>query len=940
MNDVFLKILNMSITASWLVLAVVVLRLVLHKAPKWINCLLWAIVALRLIMPISIESIFSLVPSTETVETYQYSETPVVVQTGIQVIDDGVHAYLKESSEQHDANHKRPLEVMNLLSIIWISGIPVMMLLGLISYTRVHRQVRISLLRDGNVYYCDNINSPFILGIIKPKIYIPSGISDVHVENIIKHERAHLNRKDHWWKPLGFLLLSLYWFNPFIWLAYILLCRDIEAACDEKVIKTMDDYEKKEYSETLLSCSLQRRMILACPLAFGEVGVKDRIKAVLNYKKPAFWLIIVAIIASAVVAVCFLTNPKEDKEVETVQENNEKPDSNFATEKPNNINVGETKSEKSDSKVYKELVGRFRVNESMPEYVISAFFTNAGCSELEQIVILDSSTRNEIQTIDVPYNESFTDKAVYTLDINFDGNSDLVIPMERPASAAYFIAYVYDTENNEFVYAPSFENLPNFIIDNENERILAKRTASQITSYSMSYYDEELNDFVVTNSLYWEPDENNTHLVEERLNADNELEVVQDLIIEGMDALNYDKTKASFSDYWGTDSFWDLDDDIWHNNFFLETDANSTTTTESLDSPYLKYVDWEELYSRLREEERQILSKYISVLKDEEKFYYNGTLVNISEFTRQLNPSDTRSPNISDIMFADVFQSGSKDLIIHHTHAGWGYLILHYENDVLYGINMYERHFQDLQENGIYHGSGGASTGDYHQMTFNNGDYSEIDIAQYERDPVREYYYLYGEEITAEEFDLWEQNNTNDDVFRYYVEPVEYAALPLFNSFLNGSIDAIDKSGNTIKISEMDSDSYRKYTEYDMNGDNIPELCIKTSRTLSIFEIKDGNIVLWREDSPYCTILNNSAILYKRHGGAPEHKTYIYYETDSDGNTVYEITFEKYESTYIDGIYHPELYMINNQEVDETEYNNKTEAILNIRYNLIKWHDF
>lgn len=939
MNDVFLKILNMSITASWLIIAVLLLRLVLRKSPKWINCLLWAIVALRLIMPFSIESIFSLVPSTETIETSVSKDTPIVIHSGIPSIDNNVHAYLKGNyNEPVNASTKQPIDVIEVISIIWLIGIPIMVLYGLISYIRVYKQVRISLLHEGNVYYCDSINSPFILGIIRPKIYIPSGISGEHVENIIKHEKAHLNRKDHWWKPLGFLLLTIYWFNPFIWVAYILLCRDIEAACDEKVIKAMDDIAKKDYSETLLSCSLQRRIILACPLAFGELGVKDRIKAVLNYKKPAFWVIAVAVIASIVVAVCFLTNPKEDKEVKIVQENNEKLDINPATSEPNNINVDENTSETSNSKLYEELVGRFRVNEAMPEYVISAYFTNAGCSELEQIVILDSTTRSEIQTIDVPYNENFTDKAVYTLDINFDGNLDLVIPKERPASAVYFIAYVYDTENNEFVYAPSFESLPNFIIDNENERILAKRTSSQITSYSMSNYDDELNDFVVTNSLYWEPDENNTHLVEERLNADNELEIVQDLLIEGMDALTYDKTKASFSDYWVTDSFWDLDDDIWHNNFFLEADTN--TTTESLGSPYLKYVDWEELNSRLIDEERQILSQYMSVLKDEEKFYYNGTQVNISEFTRQLNPADTRSPNISDIMFADVFQSGSKDLIIHHTHAGWGYLILHYENDILYGINMYERHFQDLQENGIYHGSGGASTGDYHRMTFNNGDYTEIDIAQYERDPVHEYYYLYGEVTTAEEFELWEQNNTNDDVFRYYVEAVEYAVLPLFNSFLNGSIDAIDKSGNTIKISEMDSESYRKYTEYDMNGDNIPELCIKTSRTLSIFEIKDGNIVLWREDSPYCTILNNSAILYKRHGGAPEHKTYIYYETDSDGNTVYEITFTKYESTYIDGIYHPELYIINNREVDETEYINKTEAILNIRYNLINWHDF
>lgn len=547
MNDVFLKILNMSITASWLILAVLLLRLVLRKSPKWINCLLWAIVALRLIIPFSIESIFSLVPSIETIETSVSKDTPIVIHSGIPAIDNNVHAYLKGNyNEPVNASIKQPIDVIEVISIIWLIGIPIMVLYGLISYMRVYKQIRISLLHEGNVYYCDNINSPFILGIIRPKIYIPSGISEEHVENIIKHEKAHLTRKDHWWKPLGFLLLTIYWFNPFIWVAYILLCRDIEAACDEKVIKIMDDAAKKDYSETLLSCSLQRRMILACPLAFGELGVKDRIKAVLNYKKPAFWVIVVAVMASIVVAVCFLTNPKEDKEVKTVQENNKKLDSNPATSEPNNINFDENTSETSNSKLYEELVGRFRVNEAMPEYVISAYFTNAGCSELEQIVILDSTTRSEIQTIDISNNEVFTDKAVYTLDINFDGNSDLIIPKEHPASAAYFIAYVYDTENNEFVYAPSFENLPNFIIDNENKRILAKRTASQITSYSMSNYDDELNDFVVNNSLYWEPDENNTHLVEERLNADNELEIVQNLLIEGMDALTYDKQRQAF----------------------------------------------------------------------------------------------------------------------------------------------------------------------------------------------------------------------------------------------------------------------------------------------------------------------------------------------------------------------------------------------------------
>ena len=169
---------------------------------------------------------------------------------------------------------------------------------------------------------CDNIASPFILGIFRPMIYLPGSLTPEQMQQVLAHETAHLKRKDHWWKPLGFAILTLHWFNPLVWLAYVLLCRDIEMACDEKVVRTMETEEKRSYSKTLLECSVSRRMISACPLAFGEVGVKTRIRSVLNYKKPAFWVVVAALLICVVVAVCFLTNPVKDGGKNSIQNGN------------------------------------------------------------------------------------------------------------------------------------------------------------------------------------------------------------------------------------------------------------------------------------------------------------------------------------------------------------------------------------------------------------------------------------------------------------------------------------------------------------------------------------------------------------------------------------------------------------------------------------------
>lgn len=314
MSGIFLKLLNLSISASWLVLVVLALRLVLKRAPKWVNVLLWGMVALRLMLPFSIESALSLIPSAETLspEVVRFDSAPTIT-SGVELIDNAVNPSLSESFAA------APLASVNLLYVwtylagwVWLIGLAAMLLYALVSYLRLRRRVSASIPLRENIYVCDEVASPFILGILRPRIYLPSALDEAQRGSVLSHERAHLARRDHWWKPLGYALLAVYWFNPLLWLAYTLLCRDIELACDERVLCGMDAGQVKDYSSALLACSVPRRMLAACPLAFGEVGVGARVKNALRYKKPAFWVVAASVAVCVVVAVCFLTNPRTD----------------------------------------------------------------------------------------------------------------------------------------------------------------------------------------------------------------------------------------------------------------------------------------------------------------------------------------------------------------------------------------------------------------------------------------------------------------------------------------------------------------------------------------------------------------------------------------------------------------------------------------------------
>ena len=324
MSELFLKILEMSLSANCLVLVLLLLRLVLKKAPKWIHVLLWGLVALRLVMPFSIESKLSLIPEpmaqgniitnvgnapigkTDIIEIYEGLE-PTVEQERPVVSLITQEGSLKPAKTV--ANTVYPV-----LSWIWVAGVVLMLMYTLISYGMLRHRVNTAVPLKKGIFQSENVDSPFVLGLIRPKIYLPFRMDADTLAYVIAHEQSHIRRKDHWWKPMGFVLLAVHWFNPLMWLGYFLLCRDIELACDEKVIKQMDNENRANYTQALVTCSIHRRRIAACPLAFGEVGVKERVKSVMNYKKPAFWIVIAAVVISAVVAICFLTNPTESKE--------------------------------------------------------------------------------------------------------------------------------------------------------------------------------------------------------------------------------------------------------------------------------------------------------------------------------------------------------------------------------------------------------------------------------------------------------------------------------------------------------------------------------------------------------------------------------------------------------------------------------------------------
>ena len=318
MKELFTGILNISISAGILIIVCTLVRLIFRRMPKFVRCLMWLLVAIRLAVPFAIESPLSLLPAKEYVTVSSNDNVNKITDTEYSVeqinsLDETSTTEINNSVATENTAETNNIDVMYVLSIVWLVGVVAMLIYALISYIRLRRLVDDAVLLRDNIYQSERAGTAFILGVIRPRIYVPYRLSLNELYMSISHEKAHISRRDHLVKPLGFIIAAVYWFNPLVWLAYILLCRDIELACDEKVIKKIGYDKKKDYSQALLNLSIPKKYISACPVAFGEVGINERIKNVLTMKKGKKIIIAVAVAICAVLAICFLTYPKKIK---------------------------------------------------------------------------------------------------------------------------------------------------------------------------------------------------------------------------------------------------------------------------------------------------------------------------------------------------------------------------------------------------------------------------------------------------------------------------------------------------------------------------------------------------------------------------------------------------------------------------------------------------
>lgn len=479
-----MKLLNMSIAAGWMILAVLLVRIIFRKMPKWISCLLWGIVAIRLVCPVLVESPISLVPATETFQTSTYIP---VMDSDLTIVENTINPILKDTFSYDESESISPIQVVTYAAgMIWCIGMVLMLLYVVVSSLRIHRMVREAVCCKGNIYLCDAVKSPFILGLISPRIYLPSGLAEEEMHYIVAHEEAHLRRKDYWWKPLGYLLLSIYWFQPLCWVAYILLCKDIELACDEKVIRNLTFSEKKDYSKVLVACGQQRKVVMACPLAFGEVGVKERVKSVLHYKKPTFWILIVAILTCIIIAACFLTNPpKESENSEVAQENH--------------AAISEDTEQHAVS--LPDASGEVHEEDLNLENSDNVYSTDMEDEVYRNLVMEMLDTGTFPATGGTPYNGMPYENTYAVMDIDDDGKEELLINFGNAHSMAGMVLYIYDYNRTtgevyvEYAGFPGMTVYDNGYIKEEASHNHGRSALEDFWPYALLKYDVETDTY-------------------------------------------------------------------------------------------------------------------------------------------------------------------------------------------------------------------------------------------------------------------------------------------------------------------------------------------------------------------------------------------------------------------------------------------------------------
>lgn len=417
MGDIFLELFDRSVSAGWMILAVILFRAAFRGMPKWVRCVLWGCVAIRLVCPFFIESSISLVPEADVLHSVvtSYSAVGRTVAGGVTGAGNALSPVLENASVKHaSVDAVQTMTLADAAGIVWCIGMILLLCSAAVSGIRVRHTVSGAVRDRSNIYFCDAIKTPFIRGFIRPRVYLPSGLAAEEMRHVLAHEEAHLKRRDHLWKPLGFLLLIVYWFQPVCWIAYILFCRDIELACDEEVIRKLSFDERQDYSRTLVSCGQQRRLVSVCPLAFGEVGVRERVKGILNYRKPSRWIVIIALIGCVIIAVCFWTNRPAASPVEGTVEEEHTPESSEALAE--------------------------NVMDSLPEepYIIRAY----------EVTSMEES-EDGVETVYVPYCE-MSDRTWATADYNYKYR--LEISGDPRGSSAMIMTYIVLSNTQEITF--------------------------------------------------------------------------------------------------------------------------------------------------------------------------------------------------------------------------------------------------------------------------------------------------------------------------------------------------------------------------------------------------------------------------------------------------------------------------------------------------------
>lgn len=421
MWDIFLEFFYRSVSAGWMILAVILFRAAFRGMPKWVRCVLWGCVAIRLVCPFSLESPVSLVPGADVLHSVIVSDSAAgrSVTGGMTGVGNVISPVWESSAVDYALDSAvRIITWVDVAGIVWCIGVLVMLCSAAVSSLRVRHTVREAVRDRNNIYFCDAIKTPFIHGFIRPRVYLPSGLDAAEMHHVLAHEEAHLKRRDHLWKPLGFLLLTVYWFQPVCWLAYILFCRDIELACDERVIRRLGFEERQDYSRALVNCGQQRRLVSVCPLAFGEVGVRERVKEILNYRKPSRWIVAIALIGCAVIAVCFWTNRPATDQVEGTAGEERAPESSEAMTE--------------------------NVTDSLPEepYVIQMY-------EVTPTEKSDGDQQDGVETVYVPYYE-MSDGTWATADHSYKYR--LEISGNPRSSSAMTITYIVLSNTQEITF--------------------------------------------------------------------------------------------------------------------------------------------------------------------------------------------------------------------------------------------------------------------------------------------------------------------------------------------------------------------------------------------------------------------------------------------------------------------------------------------------------